>query len=46
LSELTDEDLMVIIGSVGTEARPPIKTVNGCDVAAPNTAEVIRLPRR
>lgn len=43
LSELTDEDLMVIIGSVGTEARPSMKTVNGCDEPAPNTAEVIRL---
>ena len=43
LSELSDEDLMVIIGNVGTEARPPLKTVNGCEEAGPNTAEVIRL---
>ena len=42
LSELTDEDLMAIIGSVGTDIRP-MKTVNRCDDAAPNTAEVIRL---
>jgi hypothetical protein len=43
LRELTDEELLAIIGSVEPEVRPPMKTVNGCDEAAPNTAEVIRL---